>query len=144
MRKRLVSLMVLLIGVMTLSLYQPNAPVSAGEENDDIEMDLRYDNFFNVNCSVSISSGNATVRSKVDGKQSVISTSITVYLEYYSNDSWQTYTSWSHNGGQSQDNTDNTNVSHGLYRVRMLVTASLTGGGSDSFEVQGNTVLFWL
>lgn len=41
--------------------------------------------------------------------------------------------------GKDQANTDSTTVSHGTYKVWMSVTAS-DGNGSESFDMDGNTV----
>ena len=90
-------------------------------------------------CDLSISSGTATVTSEVYGKSGTTSTSITVYLDQLINGTWHRVTSWSHSGGKDQDNTDSTTVSHGTYKVWMSVTAS-DGNGSESFNVDGNTV----
>ena len=76
----------------------------------------------------------------VNGQTGTSSISLTVYLEKLVNGSWQPYTSWSHSGGIDLSNTDTTNVSHGAYRVWMSVTATAPGYGSESFNVDGNTV----
>ena len=103
------------------------------EENED-----PYENVSSARCYVSISSGIATVSSEVYGYSGTTSTSVTVYLEKFVAGSWQSYTSWSHNGGQNQSNSDSTSVTSGAYRVWMSVTASGTGG-TESFNVDGNT-----
>lgn len=43
-----------------------------------------------------------------------------------------------------QNNTDTTSVNHGLYRAMISITASTSDGNSESFDVMGNTVLYWL
>ena len=108
--------------------------------DDDIiiEIDNPYLMVDNASCSVSISSRTAYVYSLVEGDSGTTSTSITVYLEKLVNGSWQLYTSWTHNGGKYQDNTDTATVSYGAYRVWMSVSASGTGG-NESFNVNGNT-----
>ena len=92
----------------------------------------------NASCTLSISSGSASVRSIVNGEYGTFYTSVTVYLERFENGSWQSYASWSHNGDRSLDNTDTTNVIHGIYRVWMSVSATAIGG-SEAFNVDGNT-----
>ena len=115
--------------------------VTRAEETDidvEIDMDAPYEMLSYAICSVSISSGTATVNSSVSGKTGTTSTSVTVYLEKFVAGSWQPYTSWSHSGGKDQNNSDSTSVTSGAYRVWMSVTASGTGG-TESFSVDGNT-----
>ena len=107
-------------------------------EDEDID---QYEYINNAYCSISISSGSATVSSEVYGYNSTTSTSITVYLDQLVNGTWKRVISWSHSGGQNQTNSDSTTVSHGTYKVWMSVTAS-DGNGSESFNVDGNTATY--
>lgn len=132
----------LVIG-LTVSLLSSNVAVVRAEELDEpviIETDVPYENVSNACCALSITSGTASIRSEVYGEYGTTSTSVTVYLEELVNGSWQSYSSWSHSGSRNLDNTDYCyNLSHGAYRVWMSVYA--TGlGGSESFNVDGNTV----
>ena len=130
--------------IFVFSVMTPCSNINADEieEPVEIEIDDPYVYVDVANCSLSISSGTATVKSKVTGKDGTSSTSVTVYLEKYTNGSWQSYSSWTHNGGKNQDNTDTTTVTHGTYRVRMYVVATAQGVGSESFNVDGNTVIY--
>jgi len=104
--------------------------------NEDPEQPYTYVSY--ASCSLSISSGNATINYEVDGKQGTTSTSVTVYLEKLVYGSWNGYTSWSHSGGRNLSGADSISLNSGVYRVRMSVSA--TGSdGSESFNVEGNT-----
>ena len=141
MKKNIIVFAVLAIGItVVISMMMHGTNVSAEEIETDviIEEDDPYELVWNANCSLSISSGTATVSSRIIGKSGVTSTSTTVYLEKNVAGSWQPYTSWSHSGGSEQDNTDSTSVSSGAYRVWMSVTAS-GPNGTESFNVNGNT-----
>ncbi|MBO4920475.1 MAG: hypothetical protein IKW90_05785 [Lachnospiraceae bacterium] len=98
--------------------------------------DLRYEYVNEVGCSISITSGTATVISKAIGKNGTTSINITVYVESYYNGEWNYYTSWTHSG-VNQNNTDSTSVAAGIYRVWMSVSAT-SGGNTESFNVDGN------
>ena len=129
--------------ILMFSLWNPLSSIYAEEleEPVDIEVDLPYEYVRMASCTLTISSsGTATVESSVTGNNITTSTSVTVYLEKLVNGSWQGYTSWTHSGGRVQDNTDSTSVAHGAYRVWMSVTATASGYGSESFNVDGNTV----
>jgi hypothetical protein len=91
-----------------------------------------------ASCSLSISSGNATISYSIDGKSGTTSTSVTVYLEKLVYGTWNGYTSWSHSGGRNLSGSDSISLNSGTYRVRMYVSATGTDG-SESFEVIGNT-----
>lgn len=91
-----------------------------------------------ASCSLSISSGNATISYSIDGKSGTTSTSVTVYLEKLVYGTWNGYTSWSHSGGRNLSGSDSISLNSGTYRVRMYVSAIGTDG-SESFEVIGNT-----
>ena len=125
-------------------LINPIITINADEIEEPVEDETEEPSVYtdDANCFLSISSGTATVSSYVRGKNGTSSTCVTVYLEKYTNGSWQVYTSWTHNGGKDQDNTDTTTVSHGTYRVRMYVVATAQGVGSESFNVDGNTVTY--
>lgn len=133
----------LVIGLTVSLLSGGSIVIVRAEEFDEpviIETDVPYENVSNACCALSITSGTASIRSEVYGEYGTTSTSVTVYLEKLVNGSWQSYSSWSHSGGSNLDNTDYCyDLSHGAYRVWMSVSA--TGlGGSESFNVDGNTV----
>ncbi len=132
------TLMVVCI-VMLVLMIRPLESTAAEETDELLEEDIEspYEYVVYASCYLTISNGNATVSSYVDGKNGTTSTSVTVYLEKLVNGSWQPYTSWTHNGGRNQDNSDSTPVQHGAYRARMSVTAT-GSGGSESFNVDGN------
>lgn len=134
--------------ILTICIFMNGRIINSSadelEEPVIIDEDWPYLYVRTATCDLSITSGNASVVSNVSGEVDTTSTSVTVYLEKYIDDYWQTYSSWYHSGGRSQNNTDSTNVGHGLYRVRMYVTASTSDGNSESFGVTGNTVLYWL
>ena len=111
------------------------------EEPVVIDDDDPYAYVMDADCSLSITSGNATITSNVYGKSGTTSTSVTVYLESYYNGEWHFYNSWTHNGGKNQENSDTTTVGIGVYRVRMHVTAT-SGGNTESFDVNGNTAIY--
>ena len=140
MKKSVIKFLTIL--TMCLLYMNPMFYVRAEELDTpiDIGIDLPYEYVRSAGCSISISSGSASISSSVRGDDRTTSTSVTVYLEKLVNGSWQPYTSWSHSGGRNQDNTDTTTVSHGAYRVWMSVTATAPGYGSESFNVDGNTV----
>lgn len=147
MVKKTIKITVLIMScTIILSLFMPIVGIKADEFDTPVEIedDLPYQYVNGVTCQLYISSGTATVISSVEGKSGVSSTSVTVYLEKYENDDWQTCASWNHSGGRNQNNTDTTSVNHGLYRARLSVTASTSDGNSESFDVTGNTVLYWL
>ena len=98
--------------------------------------DLRYAYVKEAECSISITSGTATVLSKVKGETGTTAINITVYVESYYNGEWNYYTSWTHSG-VNQNNTDSTSVTTGIYRVWMSVSAT-SGGNTESFNVDGN------
>ena len=133
------------VALLAFSLFifemKPNSITRADELEYpvDDEEEEPYVYVKSSGCDLSISSGTATVTSEVYGKSGTTSTSITVYLDQLINGTWHRVTSWSHSGGKNQDNTDSTTVSHGTYKVWMSVTAS-DGNGSESFNVDGNTV----
>ena len=142
MKKKMVIILTLSLVVSIMSFLSKGNLVAYADELDEPveqEDDAPYIYVSDTSCHVSISSGTATVSSKVYGKSGTTSTSVTVHLEKLVNGSWESYTSWYHSGGMNQENTDSTNVSHGAYRVWMSVTAS-DGNGSESFNVDGNTV----
>lgn len=131
-----------LIAITSILLLVGKAEKINADELDEpviIEIDEPYEYVNGASCTLTISSGTASVRSVVLGSLGTTSTSVTVYLEKLVNGSWQPYTSWSHDSGRNQDNTDSTNVAHGAYRVWMSVTAS-DGSGSETFNVDGNTM----
>lgn len=137
------NLIVLLLLVVTMSVFNSASniqKVCADELDEPVvsEPDEPYMFVSNASCTLSISSGSASVRSIVNGEYGTFYTSVTVYLERFENGSWQSYASWSHNGDRSLDNTDTTNVIHGIYRVWMSVSATAIGG-SEAFNVDGNT-----
>ena len=141
MKKGLLTIVAtIVVGLVMFSVVLPRILVSAEEVETPIEIepDAPYELVDDAYCTLSISSGNASVNSVVIGAAGTTSVSVTVYLEKLVNGSWQPYTSWSHSGGRSIDNTDSTSVSHGAYRVWMSVNATATGG-SESFNVNGNT-----
>ena len=141
MLKKISKLNFLLGCIVMVLLIKPSTWISADELDIPIEIDLDspYVYAMCASCTLSISSGGTvSVRSLVDGYAGTTSISVTVYLEKLVNGSWQSYTSWSHNGGRSIDNTDSTTVTHGAYRVWMYVTAG-NAYGSESFNVDGNT-----
>lgn len=144
MKKILIIYIVVLSAVSLLSFeMKPNVITSADELEypADEEGEDSYVYVSNPRCGLTISSGTATVTSKVTGKSGTTSTSITVYLDQLINGTWHRVTSWSHSGGKDQNNTDSTTVSHGTYKVWMSVTAS-DGNGSESFDVDGNTATY--
>lgn len=98
--------------------------------------DLRYEYVKKAECSISITSGTATVLSKVNGEIGTNAINITVYVDSYYNGEWHSYNYWTHSG-VNQNNSDTTMVGAGIYRVRMSVTAT-SGGNSESFNVDGN------
>ena len=103
--------------------------------------ELRYQYVSDATCSISITSGTATVGSNVYGINGTTSTSVTVYLESYYNGEWHSYSSWTHTGGKKQENVDTTNVGIGIYRVWMSVTAT-SGGNTEMFDVYGNITVY--
>lgn len=132
----------LMVSLVTFEM-KPNMITRADELEYPVD-DEEEDPYIYVNsskCVLSISAGNATVTSEVKGKSSTTSTNITVYLDQLINGTWHRVTSWSHNGGQNQSNSDSTTVSRGTYKVWMSVTAS-DGNGSESFDVDGNTASY--
>ena len=144
MRKNMLRLFtVIIVSFLIASMCIKNEKTFAEEletpvEDEDID---QYEYINNAYCSISISSGSATVSSEVYGYNSTTSTCITVYLDQLINGTWHRVTSWSHSGGQNQTNSDSTTVSHGTYKVWMSVTAS-DGNGSESFNVDGNTATY--
>lgn len=98
--------------------------------------ELRYQYVSDATCSISITSGTATVVSKVKGRSGTTSISVIVYLESYYDGEWHSYNYWTYSG-VNQNNSDTTTVGAGIYRVRMSVTAT-SGGNSESFNVDGN------
>lgn len=98
--------------------------------------ELRYQYVSDATCSISITSGTATVVSKVKGRSGTSSISVIVYLESYYDGEWHSYNYWTYSG-VNQNNSDTTMVGAGIYRVRMSVTAT-SGGNSESFNVDGN------
>lgn len=128
-RKMLNSLAVLACLIMVFFMLETANRIKAE--------DLRYQYVIEAECSISITSGTATVESYINGKSGTTSTSVTVYLESYYNGEWHSYSSWTHTGGRKQENTDTTTVGIGIYRVRMSVTAT-SGGNTESFNVDGN------
>ena len=142
MKKLLIALYVVCL-VVSLATYNLKNPLYtyADELETPIEQEIDdpYIYVTDSSCYLSISNGTATISSKVYGKSGTTSTSITVYLDKLINGTWHRVTSWSHSGGQNQENTDSTTVSHGTYKVWMSITAS-DGNGSESFNVDGNTV----
>ncbi len=147
MKKTVLKKVTLLMSCLfVLSFLQPNLRIVADEIDVPVEIDddLPYEYVQHASCELSISSGNASVSSLVTGNSTVTSISVTVYLEKYLNDSWQSYTSWYHTGGAIQDNTDSTSVTHGIYRVHMYVSVATSQGGSESFDFGGNMVMYLL
>ncbi|MCR5206579.1 MAG: hypothetical protein K6E47_16240 [Lachnospiraceae bacterium] len=141
MKKYFLIICVCILSILFVSLgMNPDIKLSADELDEPIEEENEdpFENVSSARCYASISSGIATVSSEVYGYSGTTSTSVTVYLEKFVAGSWQSYTSWSHNGGQNQSNSDSTSVTSGAYRVWMSVTASGTGG-TESFNVDGNT-----
>ena len=126
--------------LLTFSLGLSTVTVCAAELDEEPEPDIDYPYAYvsDAYCTLSISAGSATVSSAVYGKVGTTSTSVTVYLEKRINGIWQYYNSWTHNAGRNQNNTDTATVSNGVYRVWMSVTATTTGGDSESFNVDGN------
>lgn len=102
--------------------------------------DLRHEYVKNAECSISITSGTATVLSTVKGKTGTTAINITVYVDSYYNGEWNYYMSWTHSG-VDQNNNDSIPVIVGIYRVRMHVTAT-SGGNTESFDVNGNTAIY--
>jgi hypothetical protein len=103
------------------------------------EFELPYQTIRSATCDLSISSGTASVSTVINGKSGTTSISATVYLEILEGGMWHVYISWPHSGGTDIDTTDSIAVSHGVYRVRMSVSAT-GSNGNDSFSVNGNTV----
>lgn len=118
----------------------PISIARADELDFPVEEDLEqpYTYVSCASCSLSISSGNATISYSIDGKSGTTSTSVTVYLEKLVYGTWNGYTSWSHSGGRNLSGSDSISLNSGTYRVRMSVSATGTDG-SESFEVIGNT-----
>ena len=98
--------------------------------------ELRYQYVSDATCSISITSGTATVVSKVKGRSGTSSISVIVYLESYYDGEWHSYNYWTYSG-VNQNNTDSTSVTAGIYRVWMSVSAT-SGGNTESFNVDGN------
>ena len=139
MKTRVVnSLKLLICFLFIFCISQPSFKVSADDLDEPVvlEDDFPYQYVGIAGCSLSISSGTATVTSVVSGNSGTTSISITVYLERYYNGEWHYYMSWSHNGVE-QNNLDSTSVVGGIYRVWMSVTAT-SGGNTESFNVDGN------
>ena len=149
MKKKMVRpIAILLSCLLMLLLLQPCFCINADELDEPVEPedDFPYVYVDDANCTLYISSGTAYVTSYFmeQSGAGVSSSSVTVYLEKYIGDSWQTYTSWYHSGGASQNNSDSTSVSHGIYRVRMSVSVATNNGGRESFDVGGNMVMYLL
>ncbi len=141
MKKRLLKKICLLVGTVLIAFTILIPSKSYAEELDvepEIEIDLPYELVSDAYCTLSISSGNATISSSVSGKYGTTSTSITVYLEKLVYGTWQSFTSWTHNGGRNQNNTDTAYLGSGVFRVWMSVTATNSNGSSESFNVDGN------
>ena len=136
LRKSLVLLGALVIVSFMLSFS--NVYADELDEEPEIEIDLPYELVSNAYCSLSISSGDATVTSVVIGEFGTTSTTITVYVEKLVNGTWQPFTSWTHNGGRNQNNTDTAYFGSGVFKVWMSVTATNSNGSSESFNVDGN------
>ena len=136
--------MYLMMAVIMAFLGMAGKPIKINADELDepviIEQDDPYMFINNASCTLSITSGCASVRSIVNGEYGTIYTGISVYIEKYENGSWHSYASWTHNGGRSQDNTDTTGVGHGTYRAWMTVSATSVTGGCEEFNVDGNTV----
>ena len=135
----------LLFVVSFLTLFSIIIPESTIKADDlenpvQIEDDSPYEFVDTAWCSLSITSGSASVTSAIEGNSKVTSISITVYLERFNNLKWNDTMSWSHSG-TSQYNIDSTNVISGIYRVRMSVTAT-SGGNTETFDVYGNIALY--
>ena len=127
------------IGIFSM-LQQEYTKADEVEEPVINEDDSPYVYVSEADCSLSISSGTAIVKSSIEGNYLATSISITAYLERYNNGSWDYSMSWSHSG-VNQSNTDSTNVISGIYRVRMSVTAT-SGGNTETFDVYGNIAVY--
>jgi hypothetical protein len=138
--KCFITLMLSLVFMLAINAQFFDQSIKAEELDEPVlpVEDMPYEHISRADCGLSISSGTATVTSNVKGESGTTSISVTVYLEYLVNGSWQTYTSWSHSDGINLTSSDSTSVSHGAYRVRMHVTAS-GSYGTESFDVDGNT-----
>lgn len=133
------------ICICAIFMIYTNISVSGNEieEPIEIEEDQPYIVVDDAFCNLSISSsGCASISYNVKGKFENTTSSITVYLEKLVSGSWQSYASWNHIGGKKLQGTDTTGVSHGTYRVWMSVYAEAPGFGAESFNVDGNTVVY--
>lgn len=141
MKKSVIKKLGFLFGMMFIAvstISTTNASAADLDNKQEIEVDYPYELVSGASCSLTISSGNANVSSAVDGRTGTTSTTITVYLEKLVYGTWQPYTSWTHNGGRNQNNTDSISVGSGAFRVWMSVTATNSNGVSESFNVDGN------
>ena len=118
--RKMKALLFVVISLTLFSIIIPDSTIKADdlEEPVQTEDDLTYEFVDTAWCSLSITSGSASVTSAVEGNSKATSISITVYLERFNNLNWNDTMSWSHSG-TSQYNIDSTNVISGIYRVRM-------------------------
>jgi len=127
-RKMQKSVAVLVCLIMFFSVLPSVRRIKADE--------LRYQYVSDATCSISITSGTATVVSKVKGRSGTTSISVIVYLESYYDGEWHSYNYWTYSG-VNQNNSDTTTVGAGIYRVWMSVSA-ISGGNTETFNVDGN------
>ncbi|MER0285996.1 hypothetical protein ABRY17_19005 [Clostridioides difficile] len=104
--------------------YENIEQYSAIEYIDDSTERMSY--IKSGSCTLTISNGIATIRSTVEGKVNVKSTSIVVRLQKSDNNgkTWSTLNTWSTSGKQSCSISKKQKISKGYYRVYATVKAN--------------------
>jgi len=139
MRRESLNKLIIVSLVIIAVLINPLVYIKAEDLDNPIEIidENPFETVCCASCSLSISSGTATINTEINRINGTTLISATIYLEKLVNGSWQPYTSWSHSSGSDIISSDSTSVSSGAYRVWMHVSTS-GSNGSESFDVNGN------